>query len=295
MNRVLKSLTSLVLIAVSLTAASSLERTASADLMPLSPQEFFEKGYHVHGAFDVNDVTKCSPLAKFTKVGLGFMTNDQVSNFSDKDGKVLGSLSVKSHVTETVGKLNQLIDLLIANGDETAAQHHVCVGLYNYGTINAKSYEQGYIAADPLLIYEVSVTPGDTALSNDMIYAHEFGHQIQFSHLNPFLLDRIAGLTSRRNELSADCLGAAMLTLRMQSADRDQWESQAPGILETVKGVADLDYTGLDHHGTYLERMRAAMEGIDIVTKFHKTHLAMVGVTGQYLMNACNSFIMTEM
>jgi hypothetical protein len=106
------------------------------------------------------------------------------------------------------------------------------------------------------------------------IFAHEFGHHIQFERnffdelppgADPATVD-VAELT-RHNELMADAFGAYYLTHSRGAAMNRKRVAQ---FLQVYFNVGDCQFANPGHHGTPIQRMRAATFGFDVADQAHK-------------------------
>jgi hypothetical protein len=106
------------------------------------------------------------------------------------------------------------------------------------------------------------------------VFAHEFAHHIQFQRgyfeelppgSDPSTVDD-AELT-RYTELMADALAAYYLThSRGASMNRKRVEQ----FLQVFFQIGDCAFTSPGHHGTPIQRMRAAQFGFDVADRAHK-------------------------
>ena len=111
-------------------------------------------------------------------------------------------------------------------------------------------------------------------VSLQAIFAHEFGHHIQYERgyidelppgADPSTVDE-AELT-RHNELMADAFSAYYLThKRGATMNRKRVEQ----FLEVFFDLGDCNFTSGGHHGTPTQRMRAARFGFDVADQAHK-------------------------
>lgn len=102
------------------------------------------------------------------------------------------------------------------------------------------------------------------------VYAHEFGHHIQFE--NGYFDDPIATAgdapeQTRYTELMADAYSAYYLTHKRGLAMN---KHRVARFLEAFFQIGDCAFTNPGHHGTPAQRMRAAEFGFDVVDQAHK-------------------------
>jgi hypothetical protein len=106
------------------------------------------------------------------------------------------------------------------------------------------------------------------------IFAHEFGHHIQYerNYLNelppgadPATVDQ-AELT-RHNELMADAFAAYYLT---HSRGASMNRKRVVQFLQVFFQIGDCGFTSSGHHGTPIQRMRAAQFGFDVADQAQK-------------------------
>ena len=106
------------------------------------------------------------------------------------------------------------------------------------------------------------------------VFAHEFGHHIQFERgyfdelppgSDPSTVDG-AELT-RYTELMADAFSAYYLTHSRGAAMNRKRVEQ---FLQVFFQIGDCQFTSSGHHGTPIQRMRAAQFGFDVADQAHK-------------------------
>ena len=106
------------------------------------------------------------------------------------------------------------------------------------------------------------------------IFAHEFGHHIQYERnyldelppgADPATVDQ-AELT-RHNELMADAFAAYYLT---HSRGASMNQKRVEQFLQVFFQIGDCGFTSSGHHGTPIQRMRAAQFGFDVADQAHK-------------------------
>ena len=106
------------------------------------------------------------------------------------------------------------------------------------------------------------------------VFAHEFGHHIQYerNYLNelppgadPATVDQ-AELT-RHNELMADAFAAYYLT---HSRGASMNRKRVVQFLQVFFQIGDCGFTSSGHHGTPIQRMRAAQFGFEVADRAQK-------------------------
>ena len=106
------------------------------------------------------------------------------------------------------------------------------------------------------------------------IFAHEFGHHIQFQRnffdelpagADPATVN-LAELT-RHNELMADAFAAYYLTHKRGAAMN---KHRVAEFLQVFFNVGDCQFSSSGHHGTPAQRMRAAQFGFNVADQAHK-------------------------
>jgi hypothetical protein len=106
------------------------------------------------------------------------------------------------------------------------------------------------------------------------VFAHEFGHHIQFERdyynelpagADPATVD-LAELT-RHNELMADAFAAYYLTHKRGAALN---KHRVAEFLQVFFNAGDCAFTSSGHHGTPAQRMRAAQFGFRVADQAHK-------------------------
>jgi hypothetical protein len=104
-------------------------------------------------------------------------------------------------------------------------------------------------------------------VASQATYAHEFAHHIQ--HQNGYFADPIPGATPpvpraeriRYTELMADAMAAYYLTHKRGAALN---KHRVVSFLSVFFQIGDCAFTDPNHHGTPLQRMRAAQFGFDV-------------------------------
>ena len=194
---------------------------------------------------------------------------------------------MKPLLDDAVFQLTIMMMMFQNAGDPLVARHTICVGMNDYGAIDAESYPEGYIMIDPRAILLMRQQPNYTKASELHVYLHEFAHQFQFWTPNyEFNLDP----TVRRKELAADCVGASLLFLMWArpNADTSLTEASIRSAVEAVGDYADTDKT---HHGTPAERARAARDGYTFAKGYIAAHGSSRSLTSSKLLSSCNSMI----
>lgn len=244
-----------------------------------TPKQRFTQGLMEGFAHSYLDEQKCSQRA-FNSI---FDVKKKIYPFS-----ILGDFSqqqpilAKGFISTLLDTLNKALSVLYRNGDQDILNHRICTGLYNYGEVNARSYEEGYILVDPKVIKMMWDLPNRSSFSDSQVYLHELAHQFQYWHGNQFQDDK----TSRRTELAADCVGSALLWLSWQGLSQDILSMESLGVIAASESVGDFDMTNPDHHGTPIERMKASLKGQEI----SKT----LFLTSKKLLRLCESAISRE-
>jgi hypothetical protein len=125
------------------------------------------------------------------------------------------------------------------------------------------------VMGDGILAGYESLGFGDVAAQG--IFAHEFGHHIQFA--NDYFENDVHATTgtaaerTRYTELMADAYAAYWLTHKRGAALNQKRVEQ---FLEVFYQIGDCGFTSSGHHGTQNQRMRAAQFGFDIADQAHK-------------------------
>jgi hypothetical protein len=123
------------------------------------------------------------------------------------------------------------------------------------------------VMGDGILAAYDAIGFGDVA--PEAIFAHEFGHQIQFA--NGYFNDAAAGTSApeqtRYTELMADAFSAYYLTHKRGAALN---QKRVAEFLEVFYDIGDCAFTDPGHHGTPGQRMAAAQFGFDIANEAQK-------------------------
>ena len=124
------------------------------------------------------------------------------------------------------------------------------------------------VMGDGILAAYDAIGFGDVA--PQAIFAHEFGHQIQFA--NGYFDDAIiAGLSgaeqTRYTELMADAFSAYYLTHKRGAAMNQKRVAQ---FLEAFFNIGDCAFDNDGHHGTPAQRMASAQFGFEIANQAQK-------------------------
>jgi hypothetical protein len=102
------------------------------------------------------------------------------------------------------------------------------------------------------------------------VYAHEFGHQVQFQkgYFNdPLATSGDPAEQTRYTELMADAFGAYYLTHKRGATLNRKRVAQ---FLQVYFNVGDCAFDSPGHHGTPNQRMRAATFGFDVADRAQK-------------------------
>lgn len=246
---------SLVLVTLIFTSAAFAE---SIPALLASPQEKFLGGIFYSGAFAVNHLPECNPQAVLRIVGPKLWTEESRIQFSS------GRNSNVGHYNKSLAfDLNQALNHLIKAGDKELVRRHVCVGAYDYGqVVNAISYSAGFILYDPkLVVYMNEELPGRSMYSLRQVMFHELAHQFQFWFGSRFSADS----SDRRGELVADCVGAALAGLELEGLSDDLYRISSEGVVRAVASLGDFEVNSRSHHGTPVEREKAARSGLQMI------------------------------
>ena len=104
------------------------------------------------------------------------------------------------------------------------------------------------------------------------IMAHEWGHQIQFNHMDDWYpngaADNIPEAT-RTTELEADFFTGYYMT--HNRGGTHNW-SRTKQFLELFYNIGDCSFTSNGHHGTPLQRMEAAKRGYELGQRNYRRH-----------------------
>lgn len=219
----------------------------------LTPNQRFQHGIFQGFAHNYNDQQKCSQnaLNKHFDVSNKIFSYTSLVNFGNSDVQADG------FIQSLLNTLNKALSVLYRNGDSAILNHRICAGLYNFGEVNARSYKEGYILIDPKVIKMMWNLPQRSSFSDSQVYLHELAHQFQYWHGNRFENDK----TSRRTELTADCVGSALLWLSWQGLSEDILSMESLGVIAASESVGDYDIENPDHHGTPIERMLFSAKG----------------------------------
>lgn len=219
----------------------------------LTPKQRYTQGIAEGFAHNYLDQTKCSQqaLTQNFQQPKFIYPNTLLLDFAPK------LVTADFFIKNIVQTLNKALSELYRNGDSEVTKRRVCAGLYNYGEINARSYIQGYILVDPKVIKMMWNLPNKTSFSDSQVYLHELAHQIQYWHGNQFAKDS----TSRRSELTADCIGSALLWLSWKGLSTEILSMESLGVVAASESVGDYDINNPDHHGTPQERIQLSLKG----------------------------------
>jgi hypothetical protein len=249
----------------------------------LTPAERARLGQTESGIQDVNSPLHCSGLAAQRAVGLSILPNEALlSGVGSKD-----NVPVSFFTREILTSLNRATGALAALGDTEINQKRVCVGIYNWGELNARSYSEGYIMVDPIAIREMWNMPTRTMFSDQQVYLHEFAHQLQYWYGNPFQADK----TVRRSELAADCVASALLHLSWRGLNENILSMEALGIVASAERVGDDNQDSPQHHGTAEERKRAVLAGKNLIDAHFLLMPSGAGLTGRRILSRCNEMV----
>ncbi len=102
------------------------------------------------------------------------------------------------------------------------------------------------------------------------VYAHEFGHQIQFANEyfgDPYATSGSFAERTRYTELMADAMSAYYLTHKRGAALNQKRVEQ---FLQVFFQIGDCAFADPGHHGTPNQRMAAAQFGFDLADQAQK-------------------------
>jgi hypothetical protein len=230
------------------------------------------------GVFAAHDFTKCSIRARVEKVNLPDLIPAEQNIPIGLRAIPASKLNVG--LVDTIQKAIQLfVDM---RNDRDLRTKNLCVGLYNFGEINAFSHVDGYLFFDPSLLDHFLAGFNDrTMLSLDMVVYHELAHQFEFWYGDAFENDA----TYKRSELTADCvaayINAALYRFRF---GEEGWNLSKKGILKAVESIGDFQYENRNHHGTPAERYKSAQLGIEIAESRLSPFM-----TSRQVLNACQA------
>jgi hypothetical protein len=247
-----------------------------------TPRERELSGFTQGFAADINDSSQCSARAKQRFFGENIIPNESFVRLGNQ-----GSVKAKVLVSDMAKTINRAMNALIANGDSEILRRRVCVGLYNWGQLNARSYEEGYILADPIAIAEMQSLPNRSMFSDQQVYLHEFAHQLQYRYGNIYATDVI----SRRSELTADCVGSALLALSWRGLSEELMNMESLGVVASAERVGDTNFLASDHHGTPEERSKMVRSGIQVVKAHYSLYPNGQGLTGRAILQRCAALV----
>ena len=144
----------------------------------------------------------------------------------------------------------------------------------NAFAFSSPGFQDRIVMGDGILEGFAEVGFGDVA--PQAIYAHEFAHHIQyekqyFTEVPPTYPGGPAPTTqaefTRYTELMADAMAAYYLTHKRGAAMN---KHRVAKFLSAFFQLGDCVFTSSGHHGTPLQRMRAAEFGFDIAAQAHK-------------------------
>jgi len=250
----------------------------------LTPAQRFKQGIHTPGIAFVTDSNVCSQVAAkrlFPKI----LQKNQVVTLSEPSRSF--SVPEKISVSEVLDRAHLELGLLLlhfyGNNDPISKDRSICIGLANFDKPNAVSHEEGYIIADPRILFDVRKRTKFGDFSDRVIFLHEFAHQIQFWSANPFGADK----TVRRTELAADCMASAFLVLLWAKPGEDHGITEQ-GLHEVAASIGDFSAEA-NHHGTPKERGAAATWGTNFILSRKKELFMKISVTE--IWNACNEYV----
>jgi len=247
-----------------------------------SPMEKSVAGLNHYGAYNVTSTPElCSLSAAMKYVGPKFLRDD----FAIPTGT---PRYVGDDLRQFTAILNDAYSVLGLSGDLAVRRHYICVGLYDYHpTPNAMSYSQGYIAIDPRIVE--SLYQSGTTHAVSFLLLHEFGHQLQYW----FGTRMTYYPTTRGVELTADCIGAALDTMRWWRSKQALDEHSMNAMLASIAAMGNYDFHNPYHHGTPYQRMRATVAGVNLVKSYYQKRRTQLpsGITALDLVNACGEFV----
>jgi len=274
----------------------------SKTILTQSPLGKYQQGIRISGVFNVHDARYCDPKIVDNVYSLqsppvkATVLRDSTLVF---DREILARRGIKIKTEAMASSIRKntelLLNGLIKNGDALAKGRHICLGLAQFEKPNAHSMMIGYMIFDPQIIFNVNNNIRRSLYSADAIIAHEFAHQLQYWNQDETLKDILPNGQgySRRKELQADCVAAALLTMSksVEEIFKKQWEYDKQGIKASVGALGDFLLNESDHHGLINERELVAEYGIKIAGDYKLKHASNFGFTSTYALNVCRSFI----
>jgi len=271
-------------------AAAADEATTPAERHALGKSNGF-------GAAPAHDPKYC-PAAAFPKVGLSAAKLVAPDKFLFRWSATLGATNLVTDFTAAtyttnvmVGPIDKAMSVLLRAGDQELKDRYVCVGLYDYGELNARAYSYGYILADTRLALKAQSRISDGTFVSDYPVLHELAHQFQFWTKDPTLAEP----SMRHAELAADCVAAGLITLvhpRFLSFIESSDEVSASKL---AKEFGDYAYFEKDHHGTPYERWEMIRDGIGLLKDWQARKglkgSDYTGLSARLLLHRCNYLI----
>src|SRR5438093_867683 len=163
------------------------------------------------GAFDVWDRARCSTSDFQRAVGVRALEDSaEFSTMAVGVDKELRKTTVGAHARVATTKLNRALDALRANGDILPGARTLCVGYMPFLTTpSLVSSRGGFIAVEPTTFAQVSSADNGSEYTEELLYFHALGHQLQYWLGHRFESDPAA----RRRELQADCVAGALAVM----------------------------------------------------------------------------------
>jgi hypothetical protein len=253
----------------------------------LTPAQRFKRGIHTPSIAVVTDSNTCSQVAAKRLFPRIYSKNQVVTI---KNPNRVFSDPEKMSVSEVMDRANLELGLLMlhffANNDSISKDRTICIGLAGLEKPNAISLEEGYIIADPRILFDVRRRTKFGDFSDRVIFLHEFAHQIQFWSADPFAADK----TVRRTELTADCMSAAFLVLLWAKPGEDHGMTEQ-GLREVAASIGDFSAEE-GHHGTPKERGAAATWGTNFILSRKKDLFMKISATE--IRDACNDYVQSQ-
>lgn len=255
-------------------------------------EQFMDKRYK-SGVFSVYDALNCSQSASHKHLP-ELLSVDTVVKTLDNGKQV----TVENNMNILLPIIEKALNLLTSNNDIYTTGKHICAGFFkDEASINgnAFSFTHGYMIFDFRLIQYLYDLPDDKRSSwvYDFLALHEFSHQLQYWNGDKNMLDALQQKqSSKKSELAADCAAAALLVMQNTRLPDDLYKVSVVGIMGAANALGDFDVKSQTHHGTPVEREKAAKYGEWLVSS-QKDNInnGTLKLTSDSILKSCNSYI----
>ncbi len=211
------------------------------------------------------------PPASFRSLLLTESFRDSKPNERTRDLHI----DVKDFEEQLLLEIKKFFKFFPSERDPVVKNRELCVGSGLFAAPNAVSLGLGFLVFDPRLFFQLIRSENSNSWSMSAVIAHEFAHQLQYWHLDPYVFREKNGKKHVRElELQADCIAAALLTRLSTSELREKDLPFATSLYNAFISMGDFElFSSEHHHGTSWERSVMVDAGMRVAGDLRKTQL----------------------